>query len=95
MAYQHDRKLFLSIDGHVGLAPSNSKPGDLICIIFGATGPFILRPSANEKFELVGEAYVYGVMDGEWLDRNRVVETFISVEPTAYEMRTVSCGFVC
>lgn len=83
MAYQHNRKPFISTEGHVGLAPSTSQPGDLICIIFGATVPFILRPIANERFVLVGEAYdtVLWAENG-WI-RAGLLRIFIFVEQLA------------
>lgn len=51
-----------------GLAPQNAKRNDIICIIFGCSVPVLLRECStlNEThFELVGECYVYGYMDGE------------------------------
>jgi len=42
------------------------KPGDQICVFYGADTPFILRPSANDGFyRFVGECYVHGLLDGE------------------------------
>jgi hypothetical protein len=41
--------------------------------------PYILRPSAERgQYELVGEAYVYGIMQGEELDG--MEEDFIPIE---------------
>lgn len=47
MGSQHNRKPFLSVGG-LGLAPTHAKPGDHICIIFGATVSFILSSVAVE-----------------------------------------------
>jgi len=76
MTSQRDKRPFLSNSGHVGLAPARAEPGDCICIIFGSPVPFILRASTKGKFVLIGEAYVYGVMDGEWLDYDQAPLTF-------------------
>lgn len=76
MTFQHDRKPFLSNEGHAGLAPCNAESGDHICIIFGSTVPLILRALPEEKFRLIGEAYVYGIMDGEWSDDDGEISTF-------------------
>ena len=76
MTFQRDRRPFLSNSGHVGLAPARAEPGDCICIIFGSPVPFILRASTEGKFVLIGEAYVYGIMDGEWLDYDQAPLTF-------------------
>jgi hypothetical protein len=58
------RKVFCTKHGMLGLGPTILRAGDLCCILFGAHVPFILRRVA-EKYRLVGEAYVDGVMRGE------------------------------
>ena len=58
------RVCFVSASGYVGLAPHGTREGDLVFVIMGADIPFILRPF-NDGYDLVGEAYVQGVMDGE------------------------------
>jgi hypothetical protein len=42
--------------------------GDVVCVLFGGTVPFVLRRSGDD-FRLHGEAYVYGVMNGEVIDQ--------------------------
>jgi len=53
----------------VGLIPQNAKVGDQVCILYGCSVPIVLRklPSSNNEYcwQLIGDAYVYGVMDGE------------------------------
>ena len=59
-----ERKLF-------GLGPKGTQKGDLVCILYGCSVPVILRPhiatdsSIIEYYEIVGESYIYGMMDGE------------------------------
>jgi hypothetical protein len=48
-----------------GLAPEEAERGDSVCILFGCSVPVILRKINSSEFELVGEAYVYGKMEGE------------------------------
>ncbi|KAF2678005.1 hypothetical protein K458DRAFT_377328 [Lentithecium fluviatile CBS 122367] len=52
-----------------GLAPKRAEKGDLVCVLAGCTVPVILRkrkgPDGSCHFELIGEAYVHGNMDGE------------------------------
>ncbi|WPH00749.1 Hypothetical protein R9X50_00357900 [Acrodontium crateriforme] len=60
------RVLFASSTGYVGLVPYGTKPGDLVFVIRGAEVLFVLRPH-QDAYELIGEAYVQGVMDGEAL----------------------------
>ena len=60
--------------GFVGWAPDNmyGKPqdqtrvGDVICVVFGCSVPLVVRP-LEERWQVVGEAYVQGFMDGEAL----------------------------
>ena len=59
-----ERKLF-------GLGPKGTQVGDLICILYGCSVPVILRPQRDplgdkiEHYEIIGESYIYGMMDGE------------------------------
>ena len=52
-----------------GLGPPDTETGDLVCILFGCSVPCILRPLESKMgtkyFQFVGEAYIYGKMDGE------------------------------
>ncbi|KAL1835985.1 hypothetical protein VTJ49DRAFT_5742 [Mycothermus thermophilus] len=49
----------------LGLACSGAQVGDVVCILYGAAMPFVLRPRADGTMELVGDAYVNGFMTGE------------------------------
>jgi hypothetical protein len=71
MTFQRDRRPFLSSGGHIGLAPARVEVEDCICIMFGSPVPYVLRASTEGRFVLIGEAYVHGIMDGEWLDTDR------------------------
>jgi hypothetical protein len=66
------RRFFSTKEGRIGLGPSSTRPGDLICILYNGVTPFILRsdprPDVPEANTLVGEAYVHGLMYGEYLD---------------------------
>lgn len=60
------RRLIVTEDGHVGLGPQVTEPGDLVFILKDAIMPLLLRPEADGgKFKLVGEAYIQGMMFGE------------------------------
>ena len=58
------RRFFTTREGYIGLAPSRTTAGDLVCVIKGANVPFILRPT-GEDYVLVGECYCHGIMHGE------------------------------
>jgi hypothetical protein len=53
--------------GYLALVPRTAAPGQLICVLRGGNVPFILNKREDEYFELVGEAYVHGIMDGEYV----------------------------
>ncbi|KAH6644891.1 heterokaryon incompatibility protein-domain-containing protein [Boeremia exigua] len=67
------RRFMLTLNGYMGWAPDNmfadepmhhTRPGDLIAIVFGCSTPLVIRP-IGEEFQVIGEAYVQGLMDGE------------------------------
>jgi hypothetical protein len=64
-----NRKFLVSQDkGWVGLAPMAAQAGDVICVLYGCSVPVVLRPQSEDGrsfFQLVGECYVHGIMDGE------------------------------
>jgi hypothetical protein len=74
-----NRRPFMSRKGYVGLGPAIMLPGDLICILFGAQVPYILRPSHDGKHTFVGEAYCDGIMDGEFMENSPPGEIFVIV----------------
>jgi hypothetical protein len=60
------RTFLITEKGFYGLGPCIVKPGDLCCVLFGANVPHILRKvSGAERYKLVGEAYIHGLMGGE------------------------------
>jgi hypothetical protein len=58
------RQLAITRTGYLALVPDRAKEGDAVCIFRGAKVPYVLRKKEEEGFELVGEAYVHGLMDG-------------------------------
>ncbi|KAK5136795.1 hypothetical protein LTR08_002091 [Meristemomyces frigidus] len=60
------RVLFASSTGFLGLVPYGTREGDVVFVIRGADVPYVLR-SYGDAYELIGEAYVQGIMDGEAL----------------------------
>lgn len=58
----HHRTVFVTTRGYMGLGTDNVKPGDAVCILFGGTVPFVLRPEAH-FWRFVGDAFVEDVME--------------------------------
>jgi len=71
------RRLVVTGRGFLGMASKITRVGDVICIIPGTKTPYALRPVAvpgedldernGEYYELVGDAYIDGLMHGEAL----------------------------
>lgn len=60
------RRVFSTMDGKLGLAPSQCLPGDQVVIAHGSRVPLVVRPAKTTgKFWLVGAAYLEDVMYGE------------------------------
>jgi hypothetical protein len=58
----------------VGIGPPMTDIGDIVCILFGCSVPCILRgpektTEGEEYYKFVGEAFIYGEMDGEAVAR--------------------------
>lgn len=52
---------------YMGLFPRGTQEGDQICIFSGGHIPFVVRrqQATSSKYQLVGECYVHGIMNGE------------------------------
>lgn len=52
-----------------------------VCILFGCNVPVILRQdSQTGRYELVGESYIYGIMEGEALDETDMASEGVWLE---------------
>lgn len=71
----YGRCFFRTQEGYMGLAPRDTREGDIIAILLGCLNPVILRPvrqnneplSSGSNFEYVGECFVHGLQDSTWL----------------------------
>ena len=69
------RRFCVLDNGYIGAVPAGSQEGDLVFVIEGTQTPFVLRHSVrkdgdriiDETYELVGEGYMHGMMDGEMM----------------------------
>ncbi|KAL8668853.1 MAG: hypothetical protein Q9168_006532 [Polycauliona sp. 1 TL-2023] len=65
--YSRGRRLFISSNGSIGLGPDTAEPSDYICVVLGCKSPLVVRKSENGNYRIVGECYVYGMMESETL----------------------------
>ena len=59
------RRFFIVSDGSMGLAPADAEAGDAVSLILGCDAPFVLRDRGDGTYQIIGECYLHGVMDGE------------------------------
>ncbi len=67
--------------GYYVLGPGIMKAGDIVCVLFGGKMPFCLRPR-GDYYQLVGECYVHGFMEGEAVrmaERQELAEKFFTI----------------
>ena len=72
------RLLFKTNDGRYGSGTIPTQPGDSIALLAGLGCPLIVRHSVNNRYHVIGAAYIQGVMNGEcWPqsknDRSRII----------------------
>jgi hypothetical protein len=76
-------KFFCTQHGRIGLGPISTQPRDQICIFYNGFTPFIIRqkPELASKYQLVGDSYTYGLMNGEAFQSEirKPDETFILI----------------
>jgi hypothetical protein len=78
------RRFFICENGLQGSAFYEASTGCKICILFACQTSIVLRPGSSLgehgvplTFEVIGDAYVDGYMNGEVIHWNRVVEEFV------------------
>jgi hypothetical protein len=63
-----EHRSFISTEaGHIGLAPLLAKAEDEVVVIPGCLSPMVLRPMDDGRYQVVGECFILGLMDGEAL----------------------------
>jgi hypothetical protein len=60
------RMVFLQ-SGYIGLVPAATMVGDHVCVLFGGSVPYVLRPEES-YYRLIGDCYIHGLMDGEAIE---------------------------
>lgn len=79
-------RIAMDSSGNLCVVPIITEVGDVIYLLAGSSLPFVLRPVTHARrslFEVVGPAYVHGIMDGELVyDSPKRVSTG---DPDAYD----------
>ena len=63
-----NRRFCRSAANRLGYVPPSTKPGDKICVFYGGSVPYVIRPCAEGHYRFIGDCYLHGVMDGEVTD---------------------------
>jgi hypothetical protein len=64
----HNKRVFRTQTGYLGIGSAACMPGDDVFILLGADVPFLLRRLGSNHHRIVGETYVHGIMDGEFVE---------------------------
>ncbi|KAI9739961.1 MAG: hypothetical protein M1818_005017 [Claussenomyces sp. TS43310] len=67
------RSVCATTGGDIGRVPFGTQAGDLVCVLQGGIVPCLLRLE-NDCYKLVGECYMNGIMHGQALERQDLVE---------------------
>jgi hypothetical protein len=59
------RRLFKTTLGYLGTGPRSLRRDDEVWILHGGGAPFVLRRLPHGNYRLLGETFVYGLMQGE------------------------------
>ncbi|KAF2166902.1 hypothetical protein M409DRAFT_22954 [Zasmidium cellare ATCC 36951] len=51
--------------GYMGMTSAEPEELDIVCVILGCPLPMILRPHSSGRYQVVGPAYIHGLMDAE------------------------------
>jgi len=75
--------------GFFGLATPKAERSDVICILYGCSVPVVLSPRSEipGSWELVGECFVYGMMDGVAMPTDQ------AQHPQEFELRRMTSQF--
>lgn len=61
----------------LGLGHKSVQAGDTVTLLLGVHSPIVLRSRCEGGFTFVGDAYMDGIMQGEFLQTNPVEQEFV------------------
>ncbi|KAK2746390.1 hypothetical protein CKAH01_18215 [Colletotrichum kahawae] len=92
------RTLFKTVEGMLGLRHVGAAAGDVVILVWGVDSPIILRPRDEWSFYFRGDAYVDGVMQGDFSTPNPGRRNLSYIDPArkvnADEKQIMTKGFL-
>ncbi|KAF5611714.1 heterokaryon incompatibility (het-6OR allele) [Fusarium subglutinans] len=76
--YAGQRRVFLTDEGHIGLGFSSALEGDSVWVVSACPVPLVMRPRADGTYQIIGDSYVHGIMEGEGVKDNSWEEITIT-----------------
>lgn len=68
-------RVFCATEGrYLGWVPRGTENGDLICVLEGGEVPVVLRRAKDGRYQVLGDCYIHGIMDGEAITRDGIVK---------------------
>lgn len=77
MKNQVFRRPFITSKGYVGLVPDHAEAWDLLVVLRGGKFPYVLKAREDGTYGLIGDAYVHGIMYGEFVEEEPSAEEFV------------------
>ncbi|KIW06975.1 uncharacterized protein PV09_02635 [Verruconis gallopava] len=74
IVYAKWRQFCVTSEGRFGWVPAATQIGDKICVLLGGKVPLAISDCGHGHHNLMGEAYVHGIMDGETIGSGLPVE---------------------
>ncbi|CAO1598201.1 hypothetical protein XANCAGTX0491_001970 [Xanthoria calcicola] len=76
-----DTTFFATVQGRLGVSNSKIQPKDVVYVLYGGNAPFVLRPNPDDNtMQLIGDAYLDGVMYGEALTaENKMPDEWVTL----------------
>lgn len=68
------RRPFKTSQGYLGLGSSSTREHDTVWVVLGMDVPLVLRACGNDRWRIIGEAYVHGIMDGGIINNHKKLE---------------------
>lgn len=61
------KRIVISEQGYIGMTHRQARKGDKICLLLGCSTPVVLRARHEGGYQVVGDTYIHGIMNGEAL----------------------------